>query len=186
MRSTALISIVPSEDSIYIRAMKRLVIDLSLLPEDGHLLDDELPTDIFGLPEGDAKPLGPLSFRLHAQRFGDELLLQGSLNAPFEFQCVRTLTLFKKTIELPQTAISLEIGSGSEIDATDALREEILLNFPAYPRCDGGDDPAPCEIDPRYLAVDNPAEDDVDVPPAADGDSRWAALDALEKPDEQS
>ena len=186
MRSTALISIVHSEDSIYIRVMKRLVIDLSLLPEEGQLLDDELPTAIFDLPEGDAKPLGPLSFRLYAQRFGDELLLQGSLSAPFEFQCVRTLTLFKKTINLPKAAISLEIGSGNEIDATDALREEILLNFPPYPRCDGGDDPAPCDIDPRYLAVDNPTEDDVDVPPAAQGDSRWTALDALEKPDEQS
>ncbi len=186
MRSTALISIVHWKDSIYIRVMKRLVIDLSLLPEEGQLLEDELPTAVFGLPEGDARPLAPLGFRLHAQRFGDELLLQGSLTAPFEFQCVRTLTLFKKTIKLSQTAISLEIGSAGEIDATDALREEILLNFPPYPRCDGGDDPTPCDVDPRYLAVDNPTGDDVDVPPPAPGDSRWAALDALENPDEQS
>ncbi len=165
--------------------MKRLVVDLSLLPEDGHLLNDELPTSIFDLPDEDAKPLGPLSFRLHAQRFGDELLLQGSLSAPFEFQCVRTLALFKKTIELPQAAISFEIGAQGEIDATDALREEILLHFPPYPRCDQADEPAPCEIDHLYLAVDNPAGDDVDVPPSQQGDSRWAALDALEKPDEQ-
>ena len=72
----------------------------------------------------------------------------------------------------------------SEIDATDALREEVLLGFPPYPRCDEGDDPAPCEIDPRYLAVDNPVGDDVDDSPAAQGDSRWSALDALQKPDE--
>ena len=164
--------------------MNRLVIDLSLLPEDGQVIEDELPADIFELPEGDARPLGPLSFQLHAQRFGDELLLQGSLRAPFEFQCVRTLSLFKKTIELPGAAISFEIGAECEIDATDALREEVLLAFPPYPRCDEGDDPAPCEIDPRYLAVDKSVGDDVDVPPAAQGDSRWAALDALPKPDE--
>jgi len=66
------------------------------------------------------------------------------------------------------------------------LREEILLNFPAYPRCDKGDDPQPCEIDRRYLAVDNLGTNDVESPPAAHGDSRWAALDALKTPDEPS
>lgn len=166
--------------------MKRLVIELAMLPEEGQLLEDELPEAVFELSGDDAKPLGPLSFRLQAQRFGDELLLRGSLSAPFELQCVRTLTRFKKSIELPQTAIALEIGAQSEIDATEALREEILLHIPAYPRCDEGDEPAPCEIDRRYLAVDKPVKDDVDVPPAAQGDSRWAALDALENPDEHS
>ncbi len=185
MRSTALISIVRAQDSIYINPMERLVIDLALLPEEGQLLDDKLPADIFDLPAGDARPLGPLSFRLQVQRFGDELLLQGSLKAPFEFQCVRTLSLFRKTISLPEAAISLEIGPRAEIDATEELREEILLNFPPYPRCDEGDDPSPCEINPRYLAVDNPTGDVVDVPPAEQGDSRWAALDGLENPENQ-
>ena len=166
--------------------MKRLVIDLGLLPEEGAQLEGELPAAVFDLPEGDARPLGPLQFALHAQRFGDELLLHGRIQAPFEFQCVRTLSRFKKTIDLPGTAISFEIGTQGEIDATDSLREEVLLNFPTYPRCDEGDEPAPCEIDPRYLAVDKPGGDDVDVPPASQGDSRWAALDALENPDEHS
>jgi len=97
--------------------------------------------------------------------------------------CVRTLTSFKKTIDLPETAIALEIGTRGEIDATEALREEILLNFPAYPRCDEGDEPLQCEINPRYLAVDKATTDDVDHPPAEEGDSRWAALDELENSD---
>ena len=109
--------------------MERLVIDLALLPEDGQLLEDELSSAIFDLPENDAKPLGPLFFSLQVQRFGDELLLQGNLRAPFEFLCVRTLTAFKKTIDLPETTIALEIGTRGEIDATEALREEILLNW---------------------------------------------------------
>ena len=166
--------------------MKRLVIDLGTLPDEGQQVKGELDASIFELAENDARPLGPLSFDLQAQRFGDELLLQGRLSAPFEFQCVRTLTLFKKTIDLPETAISFEIGSAGEIDASESLREEILLNFPPYPRCDEGDEPAPCEVDSRYLAVDKPGEDDVEVPPASEGDTRWAALDALDNPDEQS
>lgn len=162
--------------------MKRLVIELGVLPEEGKRLNGELSADLFDLPEGDAKPLSPLSYDLHAQRFGDELLLHGNLRSIFEFQCVRTLIRFQQTIDLPDTAISFEIGPKAEIDATDSLREEILLNFPSYPRCDEGDSPQPCEVDPRYLAVDNPVEDDVDVPPAPEGDSRWAALDGLENP----
>lgn len=166
--------------------MKRLVIDLGTLPEEGKEVRGDLDAAIFDLPASDAQPLGPLHYELHVQRFGDELLFQGSLSAPFEFECVRTLQRFKQTISLPEAAISLEIGGQAEIDATEALREEVLLAFPAYPRCDEGDEPLPCELDPRYLAVDNPGEDDVEVPPAAQGDSRWAALDALEKPDQSS
>lgn len=162
------------------------MIELGTLPEEGNQLAGELPANIFDLTNGDSKPLGPLAYDLHAQRFGDELLLQGHLSAPFEFQCVRTLTLFRKTIDLPDTAISFEIGTEGEIDATDSIREEILLNFPPYPRCDEGDEPVPCEIDTRYLAVDNPGGDEVEVPPAPapQGDSRWAPLDALENPDD--
>ena len=166
--------------------MKRLLIDLGTLPEEGRTIQDELAATVFDLPADDARPLGPLALDLHVQRFGDELLLQGRLSAPFEFQCVRTLKRFKQTIEVPEAAISLEIGGNPEIDATEAVREELLLNFPPYPRCDEGDDPEPCEIDPRYLALDKPGEDDVEVPPASEGDSRWAALDALETPEEST
>lgn len=166
--------------------MKQLMISLESLPEEGRHLEGELDPTIFELPEGDAKPLGPLSFELRIQRFGDELLLQGRLRAPFQFQCVRTLKLFKQTIDLPETALSLEIGKQGEIDATESLREEILLNFPPYPRCDQGDDPLPCEVDARYLALDKAGEPDVEVPPASQGDSRWAALDALKSPEDHS
>lgn len=164
--------------------MQRLLIDLGTLPEEGKQLREELASSIFELPPSDAKPLGPLTVDLHIQRFGDEVLLRGRLSAPFEFQCVRTLRHFKQTIEVPEAAISLEIGENGEIDATEAVREELLLNFPSYPRCDEGDDPEPCEIDARYLAVDKPGGDDVEVPPASEGDSRWAALDALDSPED--
>ena len=166
--------------------VQSLVINLADLPEEGKSLSGTLEATIFALPKGDATPLGPLEFSLHAQRFDSELLLRGRLQAPFEFTCVRTLTPFKKTISIEKAAISLEIGASGEVDATEALREEVLLAFPEYPRCDEGDTPVPCEIDPRYLAVDNPGQDDVDVPPAGGGDSRWDALDALEEPREDA
>ncbi len=115
----------------------RLTIDLGGLPEDGKGFSGELPKEIFDLPEGDAQALGPLEYELWAQRFGSELLLTGSLSAPFEFTCVRTLHPFIQTIRLEAAAIAIEIGSEGEIDATEALREEVLLAFSGGPALRG-------------------------------------------------
>ena len=157
----------------------RLTIDPGLLPDEGKEVAGELPAGIFDLPEEDAKALGPLEYELHAQRFGTELLLSGRLSAPFEFTCVRTLHPFRQTIRVEDAAISLEIGDAAQIDATEALREEILIHFPVDPLCDEGDEPQKCEIDPRYLSVDKPRQDALPTPPRDGGDDRWSALDEL-------
>jgi len=157
----------------------RLEIDLAGLPEEGKAFSGELLPEIFDLPEGDARPVGPLIYDLWAQRFGSELLLTGSLSAPFEFTCVRTLHPFVQTIRLEGAAVSIELGQEAEIDASEALREEVLVHFPVDPRCEEGDVPQKCEIDPRYLSVDKPAENALPPPPRAGGDDRWSALDTL-------
>lgn len=154
-------------------------INLSELPEEGKLIAGELDAVIFDLPEGDARALGPLVYELHVQRFGSELLLAGSLAAAFEFTCVRTLHPYIQTIRLDDAAISIELGHETEIDVTDALREEILIHFPIDPRCEDGDEPQKCEIDPRYLSVDKPSEAEVTTSPRAVSDDRWSALDIL-------
>lgn len=155
------------------------MIDLATLPDEGKLYVGELPKEIFGLPEDDAQAVGPLEYEVWAQRFGSELLLTGELAASFEFTCVRTLHPFVQTIRLEGAAISLEIEREGEIDVTEALREEVLINFPVDPRCEDGDVPQKCEIDSRYLSVDKPPEDGLPTPPRAESDDRWSALDIL-------
>ena len=44
-------------------------------------LGGELPAEIFDLPRHDPQSVGPLVYDLHAQRFGSELLLTGSLGS---------------------------------------------------------------------------------------------------------
>lgn len=158
---------------------EHLWIDLATLPEEGKDISGELAPEIFDLPEGDARPLGPLSYDLRVQRFGSELLLTGGLSAPFEFTCVRTLHPFRQTIRLESAAVSLEIVQEAQLDAAEALREEVLIHFPIDPRCEEGDVPQRCEIDPRYLSVDKPACDGLPTPPRDEGDDRWSALDEL-------
>jgi uncharacterized protein len=156
-----------------------LIIDLPSVPEEGRAFSGELDGSIFDLPENDARSVGPLAYDLWAQRFESELLLTGSLTAPFEFTCVVTLRPFVKTIHLSEVAVSVEIGNASGLDVTEALREEVLIEFPTDPRCDEGDVPEPCEIDSRYLAVDKSPEDEVSPPPRDGGDDRWSALNNL-------
>ena len=156
-----------------------LVIDLTTLPEEGMAFSGQLDGAIFDLPDKDASSAGPLEYDIWAQRFESELLLTGVLSAPFDFTCVVTLKRFLKTVYLESAAISLEIGHSSQIDVTEALREEVILDFPADPRCDEGDVPEPCEIDSRYLAVDKPEENGLTPAPRKEGDDRWSALNDL-------
>ncbi len=156
-----------------------LKIDLTVLPEEGKSISGELAAEIFDLPEEDARALGPLDYDLRVQRFGSELLITGALSAAFEFTCVRTLHPFVQTIRLDDAAISIELGNETEIDVSEALREEVLIHFPVDPRCEEGDVPQKCEIDSRYLSVDKPSQDELTTPPRAVGDDRWSALDTL-------
>ncbi len=172
--------------------MKKFLIDLSQLPDEGKEYSGKLDPEIFDLEtiardtkRPTPRPLSPIHFSLFVQRFESELLLRGELSSAFEFECVRTLQPFKKTISLPEAAFSIEIQNQSEIDAGEALREEILIEVPLHPTCDLGDDPQDCELDSRYLAMDKPPSDEVNPAPPRAGDSRWDALDAFE-PDPNS
>lgn len=156
-----------------------LIIDLATLPEEGKAFSGELDGAVFDLPKGDAVCVGPMEYDLWVQRFESELLATGSVAAPFEFTCFITLKPFTKTIHLRKAAVSVEIGNSGQIDISEALREEILIEFPSVPRCDEGDAPESCEIDSRYLAVDKPGEDDLSIAPRSEGDDRWSALNDL-------
>jgi uncharacterized protein len=157
---------------------KHLNIDIATLPEEGKTFSGELDPAIFMLPDTDTKPTGPLLYDLYVQHFDTELLVRGDISAPMEFTCVRTLTPFTQTLKTNDLCLSIEI-SGGVVDLADALREEIILLFPDYPRCDEGDVPMECILDSRYLAVDNPPHDDVKTPPASEEPNPWAALDAI-------
>ena len=156
-----------------------LIIDFSTLPEEGMELSGELTAAIFDLPKGDARATGPLTYDLWAQKFESELLLTGSISAPFEFTCVVTLKKFIQTIGISSAAIALETGHSGQMDVAEAIREEILLEFPTDPRCDEGDIPEPCEIDSRYLAVDKSLDNDLSPAPRNEGSDPWSALNDL-------
>ena len=158
---------------------ERLTVNLELLREEGIEIREDLDPGFFELPPKDGVPAGPVELDLRAQRFESELVLTGYVGAPFKLTCTGCLEEFVQTIELDPAGIAHEITQGGEVDVTEELREEILINFPAHPRCYEGDEERECKIDPRYLAVDKSGEDAVETPPTPPSDSRWSALDGL-------
>ena len=158
---------------------KHLSIDLNTLPEEGKTFSGEIDPSIFGdLGEG-TKATGPLIYDLFVQKFDNEVLAMGTISAPIEFTCVRSLVPFIQTIEPENCSVCVQT-EGGDIDLADALREEIVLLFPAYPRCDEGDEKMECNLDSRYLAVDKPPTNEVKTAPRDEAPDPWAALDALE------
>ncbi len=158
-------------------------IDLINLPEEGQQHKGEIPAQFFELQKNDARAVTPLQYDFFVQRFDNELLLTGNLEATFELTCMRSLHSFEQTVRLSRAAVSHEITEGGIIDMSEALREEILIELPTNPRCEEGDYEMKCELDPRYLAVDKTGKTDIDTAPAQTDDSPWAALDELESKD---
>ncbi|MGJ8676260.1 MAG: YceD family protein [Akkermansiaceae bacterium] len=156
-----------------------LSIDINKLPEEGKTYSGELDAAIFGNLGLGTRAAGPLLYDLFIQKFDNEVLAMGQISAPIEFTCVRSLDPFIQTIDVEDCSICLESEEGN-IDLADALREEIILLFPNYPRCDDADEPMECNLDSRYLAVDKLPEDDVKTPPRDEAPNPWAALDAID------
>lgn len=163
---------------------KHLTIDLHTLPEEGKTFSGELDSSIFSLLGEGTRATGPLYYEIYVQKFDNEVLVRGNFSAPMEFTCVRTLTPFIKTIEVDDCSLCIE-ATGSQIDLADPLREEIVILFPDYPRCDEADEPMECNLNSRYLAVDKPPEADVKTSLRNEAPDPWAALDAIkDDPDE--
>lgn len=158
-------------------------IDLANLPEEGKQFDGEIPPEIFDITGTDIVSVTPLQYSLFVQRFDTELLLSGAIETTFLLTCQRSLHDFSKTVSMPTVAISIELGPDGFVEAAEHIREEILLELPTIPRCEDGDTPGKCEIDPKYLAVDKPADDGVDNASAQEKPNPWAALDALDSQD---
>lgn len=156
----------------------KLELVLGELPEFGEQKQGEIDPSVFELKEREGKAETGLKYDFFIQRFDEELLVQGKIEAEFQLECVRTLHPFKKTITVEGLALSIEIKE-EVIDITDQLREEIMILLPVYPVCDMADEEMTCKIEEKYLALDKDQKDDLEQQPADTQDDRWSALDNL-------
>lgn len=140
-------------------------------------------------------PDGELVLDGELEATGLEVVLTGTVTAPWEGECRRCLddVVGSVTVDLREV-FSPEVVEGEtwpfegdSIDLTPVVRDAVLLSLPLVPLCSpdcAGPDPErfPARVeDDEALASDDTGEGDEGDAGAASpaGDPRWAALDQL-------
>ena len=111
-------------------------IHLKQIPHDGLHLEGEEDCPIKDLQTDDLRCAGPLRYDLEAGISEGALWASGSLEQPVELRCVSCLETFAHLIKVPAFALHTELHGPEAFDLTPLMREDILLNLPAYPHCD--------------------------------------------------
>ncbi|MDQ2868158.1 MAG: hypothetical protein M3R59_07095 [Verrucomicrobiota bacterium] len=147
-------------------------VHLKQIPSEGLQLAGEEDCPIEDLPN--VRCLGPLRYDLEIGLSEGALWANGTLAQPVELQCDACLENFAHEIRVPAFALHTELHGPEAVDLTPFMREDILLNLPAYPRCDR-DGGHVCK-GPKAITADPISE------VAAEEDKRehdWGALDRL-------
>lgn len=147
-------------------------IHLRQIPADGLHLEGEEDCPIPEVAAEGIECAGALRYELDLGLSDGSLWANGSLAQPVRVQCVACLESFVHTIEVRDFALHTELSGPETVDLTPFLREDILLNLPAYPRCDREGDrvcPAPMTNSPS----DQPQALEARPPD-------WSALDQLD------
>lgn len=157
--------------------MSALSIELRNLPEEGVHLSGTLPATFFDLsPDDMVRPITPLTYSLHIQKEKDDLVAVGSVTADFELECGRCGERFPYRMDLPDFVTETSIENEAMIDLTGAVREDILLTLPSYPRCeDGNITSRKCPAEGKFEPEAQPSIE----PPPPGNTGAWDALDQL-------
>jgi uncharacterized metal-binding protein YceD (DUF177 family) len=111
-------------------------VHLKQIPADGLHLEGEEDCPITEFEGEDIRCIGPLSYKIDIGVSGGALWATGSLRQKVELQCVACLEKFVHKLSVPAFAMRTELQGPETIDLTPFMREDLLLNLPAHPRCD--------------------------------------------------
>ena len=111
-------------------------IHLKLIPPEGLHLEGEEDCLILELASDGVRCLGPMQYKIDLGISESSLWVNGSLNQPVELNCVACLEKFAHDIKVPAFALHTELHGPETVDLGPFMREDILLNLPAHPRCD--------------------------------------------------
>jgi len=142
-------------------------IHLKQIPaQDLHLEGDEA-CPIHDVEAEGIRCAGQLHYSIDVGIAGGALWARGSLLQPVELRCVSCLEKFVYEIRVPGFAVQTELPGPETVDLTPFIREDLLLNLPAHPRCnrDGN----------RVCKAKQPKTVEQDTKPKLD----WSALDKL-------
>ena len=111
-------------------------IHLKQVPAQGLHLNGDEECPIHDLEAEGIRCAGPLHYDIEVGVAGGALWARGSLSQPVELSCVSCLEQFVHEIEVPGFAVHIDLQGPETVDLTPLMREDLLLNLPAHPRCD--------------------------------------------------
>ena len=111
-------------------------IHLRQIPPGGLHLEDEEECPLPSLDPEEVHCAGPLRYQLDVGISEGALWAKGELTQPVELRCVRCLEPFDFEIKVKDFTVHTQLTGPEEVDLTPFVREDILLNLPAYPHCD--------------------------------------------------
>ena len=111
-------------------------VHLKQIPPQGLHLEGEEDCPIQELESEGIRCAGPLHYDIDLGVAGSGLWANGLLSQPVELHCVSCLEKFVHEVRVPAFAVHTELHGPETVDLTPSMREEILLNLPAYPHCD--------------------------------------------------
>jgi DUF177 domain-containing protein len=111
-------------------------IHLKQVPAQGLHLDGDEDCPIHDLEAEGIRCAGPLHYNIDVGVAGGALWARGSLSQAVELRCVSCLENFVHDIQVPAFAVHTELHGPETVDLTPFIREDLLLNLPAHPRCD--------------------------------------------------
>ena len=82
-------------------------------------------------------------------------------------------------VEVCDFTASFQIDSQNVVDVSDSLREEIVLDFPAYPKCVDGGMENDCMAKTPYFGVDKEGGTGVNSSAPIRNSGVWDALNEL-------
>jgi len=142
-------------------------IHLKQIPAQGLHLDGDEDCPIQHLEVEGIRCAGPLHYNVDVGVAGGALWARGSLAQPVELRCVSCLENFVHEIQVLAFAVHTELHGPETVDLTPFMREDLLLNLPAHPRCDRDGDRVCKPKQPKTVEQDTKRKLD------------WSALDKL-------
>jgi len=145
------------------------------IPESGSVLEGSEPAEVLAWEdERFVRSEGDIVYRFTVERVSDELIVQGALDLAVALRCSRCAEFFSTSIGVSDFLRAYPAPEGTdEVDATEDLREELLLHVPAFAVCSQEclGMCAQCGVNLNRGACS--CEEDA-------GPSAWSALDSLD------
>lgn len=121
-----------------------LTINLHHLNDKTLQLEGEMSQDDLGIEVLDelVHPRKPLIYKLEAQKMGNQILINGTLEITLDCECARCLKPYLHPINLKNWISHIPLEGEEKalvvndcVDLTPYVREDILLAFPQHPLC---------------------------------------------------